>query len=305
MINQAKATTTGRVDHLPPTTRKSPLIITAGCVSAAAPRQSSFTTKTGIDTTAQSTTLSRCASDATRLTSTTARRTFLSSVLNRRYSQDPQQCGIDPLNYGKAANSLARELGFFDRIAKEHSDWDDWTIRRAAKAEAQALIDIYFKRIPGAAKFIRGTYRIVADTKYVETFLGRRRWLRQIMDWDEKKLHMQEELERSHGKRDLCWCNDCKSSRDGERRSVNTIIQGTAADIVMCAMIKCHFDRRLRELGVKMLLQIHDEIVFECPEENVDEACPIIQYNMENPGIKLRVPLKAEPGVGDNWVAAK
>jgi DNA polymerase-1 len=86
---------------------------------------------------------------------------------------------------------------------------------------------------------------------------------------------------------------------------VNTIIQGTAADIVMCAMIKCYYDKRLRELGVKMLLQIHDEIVFECPAENTEEACRIIQENMENPGIKLRVPLKAAPGVGDNWVEAK
>lgn len=209
------------------------------------------------------------------------------------------------LNYGKAANSLARELGFFEKQEKDHPDWDDWTIRRAAKAEAQSLIDIYFKRIPGAAKFIKGTYRKVADTKYVETFLGRRRWLRQIMDWDEKQEHIQEELNRTRGKRDLCWCNDCKSSRDGERRSVNTIIQGTAADIVMCAMIKCFYDKRLRRLGVKMLLQIHDEIVFECPEEHTEEACVIIQENMENPGIQLRVPLKAAPGVGDNWVEAK
>jgi len=281
------------------------MITTAMCVSAAAPGLSSFTTKTKTDTTAQSTTLNHCVNGATRLSYTTAPRTFLSSVPDRRYSQDPQQCGIDLLNYGKAANSLARELGFFDRIEKEHPDWDDWTIRRTAKAEAQALIDTYFERIPGAAEFIKGTYRTVADTKYVETFLGRRRWLRQIMDWEEKQEHIQHELNRSRGKRDLCWCNDCKASRDGERRSVNTIIQGTAADIVMCAMIKCFYDKRLRDLGVKMLLQIHDELVFECPEENVDAACPIIQEDMENPGLVLRVPLKAAPGVGDNWVEAK
>jgi DNA polymerase I len=209
------------------------------------------------------------------------------------------------LNYGKAAHSLARELGFFERTEKEHPEWSDWDIRRAAKAEAQALIDTYFSKIPGAAKFIKGTYRRVADTKFVETFLGRRRWLRQIMEWSEKMDHIQRELDSSGGRRDLCWCNDCKASRDGERRSVNTIIQGTAADIVMCAMIKCFFDKRLRELGVKMLLQIHDELVFECPEENVEAACPIIQEDMEHPGINLRVPLKAAPGVGDNWVEAK
>lgn len=209
------------------------------------------------------------------------------------------------LNYGKAANSLARETGILAKVLEQHPDWPEWKIRAKAKEEAQALVDRYFDRIPGAAKFIKGTYRTVADTKYVETYLGRRRWLRQIVDWDEKLAHMQRELEQSGGRRDLCWCNTCRVSRDGERRSVNTIIQGSAADIVMCAMIKCFNDQRLKDLGIKMLLQIHDELVFECPEKHVEKACPIIQYNMENPGIKLRVPLKAEPGVGDNWVEAK
>lgn len=130
------------------------------------------------------------------------------------------------LNYGKHSNSLARELGFFDRIEKEHPDWSDWDIQRAAKAEAQELIDIYFSKIPGAAEFIKGTYRRVAHTKYVETFLGRRRWLRQIMDLDEKEAHQKYELQRSRGKRDTCWCNNCKASREGERRSANSIIQG-------------------------------------------------------------------------------
>jgi DNA polymerase-1 len=209
------------------------------------------------------------------------------------------------LNYGKAANSLARELGFHDKIRSEHPEWEAWKVNVEAKDTAQKLIDRYFKMIPGVCEFITGTYREVAYTKQVETFLGRRRWLRQVMDLNEKKIHMSEELARSAGKRDLCWCNECKTSREGERRSVNTIIQGTAADVVMCAMIKCHFDLRLREMDVKMLLQVHDELMFECPEEYAEEAMPIIQYNMEHPGIELRVPLKAAPGVGSNWVEAK
>ena len=200
---------------------------------------------------------------------------------------------------------MARELGFHDRVRKDHPDWPDWKVNVEARDMAQDLIDTYFKMIPGAHRFITGTYEKVSFTKYVETALGRRRWLRQVMPLKEKMAHQAEELARSNGKRDMCWCSECKTSREGERRSVNTIIQGTAADVVMCAMIKCHYDKRLQEMGVLMLLQVHDELVFECPDSNVEDALPIIQYNMEHPGIDLKVPLRAEPNVGSNWVEGK
>lgn len=206
------------------------------------------------------------------------------------------------MNYGKAANSVARELGFPDQIAAEHPDWDEKKVKWAAKEQAQELIDRYFDKIPGAQEFIFGTYRRVADTKFVESYLGRRRWLLDIMDWEDQEYHRWEARKEN---RDLCWCAECKLSRDGDRQSVNTIIQGTAADVVMLAMIRCEQDPRLREMGCDMLLQIHDEIVFECPEEHVEEAKKIIQHHMQNPGIRLRVPLKAAPGSGDNWVTAK
>lgn len=206
------------------------------------------------------------------------------------------------LNYGKAANSLARELGFIEVIAEENPDWDEKRVRFEAKEQAQSLIDSYFEKIPGAKEFIFGTYRKVADTKYVESYLGRRRWLPDIMDWNDQEIHRWDA--RKEG-RDLCWCAECKLSRDGDRQSVNTIIQGTAADIVMLAMIRCDNDPRLQKLSCDLLLQVHDELVFECPEENVEEAKPIIQYHMQNPGIRLRVPLKAGPNHGDNWVEAK
>jgi DNA polymerase-1 len=70
----------------------------------------------------------------------------------------------------------------------------------------------------------------------------------------------------------------------------------------MLAMIKCDRDPDLSQ--AKMLFQVHDEITFEIPKEIVDDCLQRIKYNMENPGVSLRVPLKAEPSVGNNWVEA-
>jgi hypothetical protein len=80
----------------------------------------------------------------------------------------------------------------------------------------------------------------------------------------------------------------------------------SAADIAKMAMIKCEFDPRLRQLGVGMLLQVHDELLFEVPEECVDEAMPIICENMEHPfADELLVPLDVDAGKGYSWSSAK
>lgn len=206
------------------------------------------------------------------------------------------------LNYGQGPRKLAFSLGYPQRIAAENPDWSPKQVEYAAKEEAQDLIDLYFSRIPGAHDFIKGTHRRVADTKYVESILGRRRWLPDIMDWSEQQLHEHQAHRRG---RSACWCELCRKSRDAERQSVNTIIQGSAADVVMLAMIKCENDEDLQALGVKQQLQIHDEIVFEVPDESVEDALPIIQHHMEHPGLHLNVPLRAEPNVGSNWIEAK
>ena len=164
------------------------------------------------------------------------------------------------------------------------------------------VIDDFFDQIPEAYDFIQGTLEELADTKFTETVLGNRRWFWDVMDYDLKEQHLAEARARH---RDLCWCNACKLSREGERAAVNLRIQGSAADIVRRAMIKCDQDPELKRLGVRMLLQVHDELLFEIPDENLEEALPIIQYWMEHPGINLRVPLRAPPGTGRNWSQAK
>lgn len=215
------------------------------------------------------------------------------------------------LNYGKGPRLLASELKLHEkfgpstrkRIERERrgssDEYIEAAIERKARKEAQVVIDRYFNRIPGVKQFINITHYRAAKNKYVESILGRRRWLRQIMDREEQLEHERFAFEQGDK---ACWCARCRDSRAGDRRSVNTIIQGSAADITMLAMLKCAKDPWLSECS--MLFQVHDEINFEVPKEIAQEAAKRIQHNMEHPGIKLSVPLKAEPAIGDNWVEA-
>lgn len=215
------------------------------------------------------------------------------------------------LNYGKGKKKLAGELRLHDKVAAKvrrqirnsrkgsTEEYIETRIEWKAQEEAQKVIDKYFERIPGVKQFIDKVHITAAGTKYVESILGRRRWLHQIMDIEEQLQH--EKIAFDNGD-SACWCARCRDSRAGNRRSVNTIIQGSAADVTMMAMLKCSADPDLREAG--MLFQVHDEINFEVPKETAVECARKIQYHMENPGIELRVPLKAEPALGANWVEA-
>jgi DNA polymerase-1 len=91
-----------------------------------------------------------------------------------------------------------------------------------------------------------------------------------------------------------------------ERQSVNFGTQGGAADVLKRAMILCEYDPLLQDLGVEMLLQIHDELIFEVPLESVEEAMPIIKHHMEHPlGYELSIPLSVGGGSGNSWMSAK
>lgn len=229
----------------------------------------------------------------------------------RRYSQRPQQCGITTLNYGKGERLLAEELKLAEkhgpavrkRIERERPGSDEEyiqaAIQRKARKEAGKIIHSYFDQIPGVKYFIDATHIEAAKTKFVQSILGRRRWLLQIMDIEEQMEHEREAISQN---RKACWCRRCSESRGGDRRSVNTIIQGSAADICMAAMIKCHFDPALS--NVNMLFQVHDEINFEVDKHVASEAAKRVQYHMEHPGISMRVPLRAEPAWGANWTEA-
>jgi DNA polymerase I len=149
-----------------------------------------------------------------------------------------------------------------------------------AHEEAAEYIENYLGRFPAVQRFIERTIARATDDGYVETLFGRRRQIPELRS-------------RQYQTRSL-----------GERLAVNTIIQGTAADIIKVAMIACH--RTLRDAGLetKLVLTIHDELLFEGREEEVQEASEIVRHEMES-AYELDPPLKVELGVGGNWLEAK
>lgn len=150
---------------------------------------------------------------------------------------------------------------------------------------AQAFIDKYFESYSGVAKFIQSQKKFAHRNKHVYTILGRKRRLPDINS------------------------TDGKISSYCERLAVNSAIQGTAGDITINAQIRVAGEERLKELGAKMLIQVHDELVFECPEENCEEAITIIKHLMEHPfGEDPRKQVKylrADFDMGDSYQDAK
>ena len=150
---------------------------------------------------------------------------------------------------------------------------------------AQAFIDKYFQSYSGVAKFIKSQKKFAHRHGYVYTVLGRKRRLPDINS------------------------SDGAVSSYQERLSVNSAIQGTAGDITINAQIRISKERELEKLGVKMLIQVHDELVFECPEENLEKAIEIIKHDMEHPfGDDPRKDVKylrADYDYGDSYQDAK
>ena len=148
--------------------------------------------------------------------------------------------------------------------------------------QAKKLMFDYFDRFPILRQYIKQIHGFCDRYGFVETLAGRRRRLPDIHSIDKGEMAR------------------------AQRQALNAQIQGSASDILMAAMLKIDRDERLKELGVEMLVQVHDEIVFEVPEENVKEAGSILKEILHNPlKTKLRVPLNADPGIGDSWKEAK
>ncbi|MCD1622448.1 DNA polymerase I [Citromicrobium bathyomarinum] len=152
--------------------------------------------------------------------------------------------------------------------------------------EAQDLIDIYFARFPGIQRYIVNTMETVRECGYSQTLFGRKTWF--------PRINSKNQAER----------------QGSERAAVNAPIQGTSADIIKRAMAR--MGPALAEAGlnpdapdgVRMLLQVHDELVFEMPEGLVEQAKPVIRSVMADaagPAVELSVPLGVEIGTGRNW----
>ena len=148
-----------------------------------------------------------------------------------------------------------------------------------SRGEAKSLIENYFATYPRVREYIDECVEKARQTGYIETLLGRRRYLADI--------NSRNAVVRGYA----------------ERNAVNAPIQGTAADIIKIAMIR--IDQRLVSEGLraKMILQVHDELNFSVPREELDQVRQIVVQEMEN-ACALSVPLVAECGVGDNWLEA-
>ena len=159
--------------------------------------------------------------------------------------------------------------------------------------EAKNLIEKYFAPYPGVREHINNVHRQIRDECVYRTFLGRPRRFPEMSQIGDRPYW------------DLTGREKFTVSQN-ERQSVNFGTQGGAADILKRAMILCEYDTHLRDLGVEMLLQIHDELIFEVPLESVEEAMPIIKQHMEHPlGYELSIPLSVGGGVGNSWMSAK
>ncbi len=150
--------------------------------------------------------------------------------------------------------------------------------------EAQAMIDTYFQRFPGIQRYIVATLESVRARGYSETLFGRKTWFPRINS-------------KNQGER-----------QGSERAAINAPIQGTSADIIKRAMARMLPALEDAGLGnVRMLLQVHDELVFELPEGDVDAAKPVIEAVMAGaamPTVHLDVPLGVAMGSGHSWGAA-
>ncbi|MCL6517649.1 DNA polymerase I [Alicyclobacillus sp.] len=148
------------------------------------------------------------------------------------------------------------------------------------RKQAAAFIEEYFRKFPGVARYMKEIVETARQQGYVTTLLNRRRYLPDIRS-------------RNFNQRSFA-----------ERTAMNTPIQGSAADIIKLAMVR--IDRALADSGLqaRMLLQVHDELIFECPESEAQALAELVQENMEN-ALALNVPLKVDIHTGKTWYDAK
>ena len=162
--------------------------------------------------------------------------------------------------YGQSAFGLSQNLGI-------------------PRKEAAEIIENYFSTYPNIKKYMNDTMNFARENGYVETIMGRRRYLRDI--------------------------NSANQTVRGfaERNAINAPIQGSAADMIKIAMIRIHQDIKDQNLTSKMTMQVHDELVFDVPKEEIAVMKKIIEERMKN-AIKTTVPIIVEVGEGSNWLEA-
>jgi DNA polymerase-1 len=147
------------------------------------------------------------------------------------------------------------------------------------RKEAADIIEQYFAQFPGIKQYMGDTMNFARENGFVTTLMGRRRYLRDI--------------------------NSANATVRGfaERNAINAPIQGSAADMIKIAMINIHRELKAQKLDARMTMQVHDELVFDVPHDEIEIVKPIIMHNMKT-AIKTTVPIMVEIGTGLNWLEA-
>ncbi len=169
------------------------------------------------------------------------------------------------VNYGIAYGLSA--FGLADRL-------------QISREEAAAYIERYFERFPAIRRFIDETITVAEREGFVTTLMGRRRAIPELRSGQRQRRSL------------------------GERLAVNTVIQGTAADIIKVAMLRCHERLASDGLDTRLVLQIHDELLFEGPESEMAAATELVRAEMCG-AFDLDPPLAVDVGVGEDWLTAK
>ncbi|MBI4501798.1 MAG: DNA polymerase I, partial [Gemmatimonadetes bacterium] len=146
--------------------------------------------------------------------------------------------------------------------------------------QAREFIRRYFERFAGVRRFLDSSVELARERGYAETIRGRRRYIPELRD------------------------QNFNIRSFGERTAMNSPLQGSAADLIKLAMISVSSALKRANLGAGMVLQVHDELIVEAPEREVDAAAQIVKTSMES-AAPLRVPLVVEVGIGSNWLDAK
>jgi DNA polymerase-1 len=190
----------------------------------------------------------------------------------------------------KAAAALLAEgntIPFIARYRKERTGAAFMDLARPGtikgKCAMNALITLkeYLDDF-ASAEVKRSGYRLIADARekgYAETLLGRRRFLRDIVS------------------------RNATSRQAAERNAINTPVQGTAADLIKLAMVRVHRELKQRHLKTRMVLQIHDELLFDVPKDEVGAVRDLVKQAMTTV-LDIGVPLEVSVGVGDTWLEA-
>ena len=149
-----------------------------------------------------------------------------------------------------------------------------------SRNESKALIDAYFLQYHGLKSYMEKTVDMARKKGYVMTLMGRKRILRDI--------HSNSSLEKSNA----------------ERMAINTPIQGSAADLIKMAMLSIHKELKNGNWGARMILQVHDELVFDVPKAEVEKLSVLIRDKMCHAMPSLKVPIEVEVKSGNNWLEA-